>query len=135
MIPSWDDLTPSEREEYVNQDYVPRKYICTNVDTFDSETYNMADAYDNAKLDEVGLEDLLSHLTGRQKQIVEIIYLQGRTQERVAKMLGISRSSVQTHLRRAKDRLKRAFGNRKFKQKVICFCEEEEKPSHDCLGS
>jgi len=39
-----------------------------------------------------------SHLTPRQQQIITLYYFQGRTQEEIARLLGLTQSTVSRHL-------------------------------------
>jgi len=48
---------------------------------------------------------LINDLPPRQAQCIELYYFDGYTQEQIAERLEVSTSSVETHLRRAKDRL------------------------------
>jgi DNA-binding CsgD family transcriptional regulator len=104
---SWDDLTPEERESYVNQDYVPRKYILVNVETFDKDRYNIASIYDDIHIPEYCVQEMLATLTPRQREVISTIYLDGNTQEMAASILGISRRALRTHLDRARIRLRK----------------------------
>jgi RNA polymerase sigma factor (sigma-70 family) len=49
------------------------------------------------------MESILSKITSRQSQIV-VLYGQGKSYHEIALTLGISRHTVDTHLRRAKER-------------------------------
>jgi len=102
---SWDDLTPEERESYVNQDYVPRKYILVNVETFDKDKFNLASIYDDIHIEEFSVQEMLATLTTRQREVISTIYIDGNTQEAAASKLGISRRALRTHLDRARIRL------------------------------
>ena len=103
---NWDDLTPEEREQYVNQDYVSRKYILANVDTFSYERYNMASVYNELHIPEYCVREMLATLTPRQREVVSTVYLDGNTQDRAASILHMSRRALRTHLDRARHRLK-----------------------------
>ena len=62
---------------------------------------------------EPGLIPALRRLSKRQRQAVVLVHGYSYTQQEVADVLGITRSSVQRHLDRGLDRLKSAMGVRK----------------------
>ena len=106
-MPNWYEMTPEEREDYVNQDYVSRKYILVDVETFDRDRYNLASIYEDIHIPEYCVQEMLATLTPRQREVVSTIYLDGNTQERAASLLGISRRALRTHLERARTRLRK----------------------------
>ena len=55
----WDTMTEKEREDYVNQDYIPRSYILLDPDIFNDEDYNLKDLY-SARLETHGVEEVLN---------------------------------------------------------------------------
>ena len=59
---------------------------------------------------EPGLMPALRRLSRRQRQAVVLVHGYSFTQQEVAELLGITRSSVQRHLDRGLDRLKSALG-------------------------
>ena len=65
----------------------------------------------------------INSLPSKQKQIVRMIFWENMTQTEAAKKLGISRSAVQTSLRRAKDSLKNMLVKRTFHK---CVSEMNE---------
>lgn len=106
-MPNWSEMTPEEREAYVNQDYVGRKYILVDVETFDGDQYNVASIYDDIHIPEYCVQEMLATLTPRQREVISTIYLDGNTQEAAASLLRISRRALRTHLDRARVRLKK----------------------------
>ena len=56
-----------------------------------------------ARLD---LEGILNVLTGKQKEVFELVVIDGHTEREAAAMLGISKGSVQVYVRRAKNKLR-----------------------------
>lgn len=56
-----------------------------------------------ARLD---LEDILKNLTGKQKEVFELVVIDGHTEREAAAMLGLSKSSVQVYLRRGREKLR-----------------------------
>lgn len=55
------------------------------------------------------IEEALKTLTGKQRECFELVVMDGLTERQAAAQLGISRSSVQVYLRRAKNALKKYF--------------------------
>jgi len=56
-----------------------------------------------ARLD---LEGILNVLTGKQKEVFELVVIDGHTEREAAAILGISKGSVQVYVRRAKNKLR-----------------------------
>lgn len=61
---------------------------------------------------EPGLDAALRHLSGRQRAVVFLVEGLGFTHQQTADFLGVSRSTVQTHLERALRRLRTDLGVR-----------------------
>lgn len=61
---------------------------------------------------EPGLDAALRHLSGRQRAVVFLVEGLGMTHQETADFLGVSRSSVQTHLERALRHLRDELGVR-----------------------
>ena len=59
---------------------------------------------------EPGLDGALTTLTQRQRTVVLLVEGLGMTYEETSRMLGISRSSVQSHLERGLEKLRRELG-------------------------
>jgi DNA-directed RNA polymerase specialized sigma24 family protein len=59
---------------------------------------------------EPGLPGALRALTERQRACVTLVHAYGWTHQEVGDLLGLSRSSVQNHVERGLDRLRRAIG-------------------------
>lgn len=59
------------------------------------------------------LQDVMNtaRLTDRQRQAVELVYFEDKTQEEAGRTLGLSRNSIDTHLRAALDKLRKTLGN------------------------
>ncbi len=64
----------------------------------------------DSPLDEPGLPRALSHLSTMQRQTVYLVEGLGITQQEVADLLGIGRTTVQTHLERALSHLREELG-------------------------
>jgi DNA-directed RNA polymerase specialized sigma24 family protein len=106
---NWYDLTPKEREEYVNQDYVTMRHIYVDVDTFDADKYNIGSVYKEVCVEDYNLENVFEKLSRRQGEVIRLLFIEGLAQKSAAKRMGISRNSVKTHLARAKKKLRVAF--------------------------
>ena len=110
MPKTWEEMTPKEREAYVNQDYVPRRCFLLDPETlektFDSVKHNLASYYIERNIPEYDVRELLATLTPRQREVVTLIYLDGYTQEAAASKLGIKRRSLRTHVICARKRLR-----------------------------
>ena len=65
------------------------------------------------------LNEALSILTDRQREIVEMHIEDGITQEEAGSLVGLSRCSVQTHLERAKNKLRNYFGKDVIKTALV----------------
>jgi len=105
----WDNMNEEEREEYVNQDYIPRSYILANPDTFSDEEYKM----------EWGISKkcrfpykMLRCLTQKQKQIIILFFRKEMTQKEIAKKLKIKQATVSRRLSRAIKKLKEEYLNK-----------------------
>lgn len=82
-------------------DYLRKKQLFNTV-SFD-ELYKITDNYDFTK--EIELTDILNQLSKREKRIVEL-KSQGYNSNEIGKMLGISGSTVRTHLEKIRNKLK-----------------------------
>jgi len=106
-------MTPTERELFVNQDYVPRRYFLLDPETlektFDSVKHNIASLYIERNIPEYDVRELLATLTPRQRQAVTLIYLEGNTQEAAASKIGITRRALRTHVMCARKRLRTCY--------------------------
>ena len=80
-------LKPSELKVKAKLSYDPRESLYAGLD----------------------IEEALKTLTGKQKECFELVVIEGLTERQAAAQLGISRSSVQVYLRRAKGALKKYF--------------------------
>lgn len=113
IVPKWDNMTPEERESFVNQDYVPRKYFLLDPETlektFDSVKHNIASLYIERSIPEYDVRELIATLTPRQREVVTLIYLDGYTQEAAASKIGITRRALRTHVICARKRLKACY--------------------------
>lgn len=109
-MPKWNEISPAEREKYVNQDYVPRKYILLNPDIFDAK-YNIASLYDEFHINEYDVQNLLSILTKKQKEAITLYFLEGKTQKEIAEKLGISQQAVFFRIRCARRKLEKMYKN------------------------
>ena len=109
MAKTWYDMTEKEREEYVSQDYCTMKHISVDVDSFDSKKYSMDAIYDNMCIEEYDVDNVFTHLSDRQTEIIKLLFLEGLAQKLAAKKLGISRNSVKTHLARARAKLRKIY--------------------------
>jgi RNA polymerase sigma factor (sigma-70 family) len=113
MFKTWEEMTPKEREAYINQDYVPRKYFLLDPETiektFDSVRHNIASFYVERSIPEYDVRELLATLTPRQREVITLLYLEGYTQEAAASKLGIKRRSLRTHVICARRRLKTCY--------------------------
>lgn len=111
MGKTWDEMTPKEREEFINQDYVSNKFHIVDPAqmerVYDREIYNLASGYNDRHIPEYDVQCMLAVLTQRQRDIIKLIYLDGETQENAAAKLGISRRALRTHVERARDKLKK----------------------------
>jgi RNA polymerase sigma factor (sigma-70 family) len=111
MVKTWDEMTPKEREEWVNQDFVSNKFHIVDpaqLDrVYDGAVYTLASGYEDRHIPEYDVQCMLAVLTQRQRDIIRLIYLEGRTQEDAAEILGNSRRALRTHVERARDKLKR----------------------------
>jgi RNA polymerase sigma factor (sigma-70 family) len=102
---SWDELNNLEREEYVNQDYVPRKYILVDTDTFENNCV-IASECSERHIDEHLVQDMLNYLTDKQKKVITLYYIEGWTHKRIADLFGISESAVRSRIQWARKRLR-----------------------------
>lgn len=59
---------------------------------------------------EPGLTDALTHLSKMQRQVVYLVEGLGMSQREVAEFLGVGRTTVETHLERGMNRLRRDLG-------------------------
>lgn len=111
MDKTWDELTPKERETYINQDYKANKFHIVDpvvIDRmYDNEKYSVASCYNEVHIPEHDVQCMLAVLTKRQRDIIKLIYLDGETQEAAAEKIGISRRALRTHIERAKDKLRK----------------------------
>ena len=105
----WDEMTPEEREAYVNQDYCTMKHISVDVDTFDSSKYNIASVYQDMCIDDYNIEGIFEYLSKRQAEVLNLLFIEGMAQKSAAKRLGISRNSVKTHLARVRKKLRKIY--------------------------
>lgn len=55
------------------------------------------------------METLLNELTAKQRQVVQLMYVEGYKQSEIAKMLGISSAGVKKHLDKAKAFIKKNY--------------------------
>lgn len=55
------------------------------------------------------MEELLNELTAKQRQVVQLMYVEGYKQSEIAKMLGISSAGVKKHLDKAKAFIKKNY--------------------------
>lgn len=55
------------------------------------------------------MEELLNELTAKQRQVVQLMYVEGFKQSEIAKMLGISSAGVKKHLDKAKAYIKKNY--------------------------
>ena len=109
-MPKWKDLSSREREDYVNQDYIGITYnLLYDIDSFSNEDVAIADKNAAYGLDEYGVEDLLSVLTDKQKEAVILYYLKGKSEYKIAKILGTTRSAIQKRICMARKRLKNRY--------------------------
>ena len=103
-------MTPKEREDYVNQDYVSRKYFLISQETlektFEEGKHSLASYYSEMSIPEYDVRELIATLTPRQREVVTLLYLDGYTQEAAASKLGIKRRSLRTHVICARRRLR-----------------------------
>jgi RNA polymerase sigma factor (sigma-70 family) len=106
---NWYELTSKEREEYVNQDYVTMRHIYVDVDTFDSDKYNINTVYKEICVEDYNLENIFEKLSRRQGEVIRLLFIEGLAQKNAAKRMCISRNSVKTHLARAKKKLRAAY--------------------------
>ena len=68
----------------------------------DNSVNNLRDEkYTAEKFDTIGLRKQLTHLKNDQKQIIDLAYFSGFTQEEIAKQLGIPLGTVKTRMRTA----------------------------------
>lgn len=101
-------MTPSEREKYVNQDYVPRSYICVDTDMF-SDEYMIASSYENMYLPESSVDYFSQFLTDKQVEVIKLRFIKGMTFGKIAEMLGITKTSVLNRLENARKKLKKLY--------------------------
>lgn len=60
----------------------------------------------NTILSSMNVEDILSNLSGKQRECFELVVIDGMTEREAALKLNISKSSVQVYIRRSKEKLK-----------------------------
>jgi RNA polymerase sigma factor (sigma-70 family) len=111
MVKTWYEMTPKEREDWVNQDFVSNKFHIVDPSqldrVYDGAVYTLASGYNDRHIPEYDVQCMLAVLTKRQRDIIRLIYLEGETQENAAAKLGISRRALRTHVERARDKLKK----------------------------
>lgn len=109
-MPKWEDLSPKERERYVNQDYVGITYnLLYDMEAFSEEDVGIAEKSSCYGLEEYGIDGLLCMLTPKQKEVVVLYYLKGKSEYKIAKMLGTTRSAIQKRLALARERLREKY--------------------------
>jgi RNA polymerase sigma factor (sigma-70 family) len=108
MAQTWDTMTPKERNKYINQDFVPRSYMLVDPDTFTDEHSTVKDMFD-ARLETHGIEHMLSHLTDKQQEAVEMHYLHGMTLRQIGKEIGIAQQNVRNRLEFARKKLRKLY--------------------------
>ncbi|HEX6946251.1 MAG TPA: sigma-70 family RNA polymerase sigma factor [Acidimicrobiia bacterium] len=65
---------------------------------------------DTSRSFEPGLPEALNGLTAAQRQVVVLVYAMGYSHREVARLLGLSPATVQTHLTRGLVKLRRSLG-------------------------
>ncbi len=114
----WEDLTPSERKKYINQDQVNRDYIFVDPDTFSTTDMSIvASIYKSCSVEEYGVDDILDLLTEKQREVVVLRFIKGKSEYKIADMIGISRSGVEKRIRLARQKLRNKY-NEVFINKV-----------------
>jgi DNA-directed RNA polymerase specialized sigma24 family protein len=109
-MPKWEDLSPKQRERYVNQDYVGITYnLLYDMEHFSDEDVGIAEKSSCYGLEEYGIDGILNLLTTKQREVVLLYYLKGKSEYKIAKMLGITRGAVQKRLFLAKKRLEEKY--------------------------
>ena len=91
-------MTPENRERYVNQDYVSRKYVLLDPDIFASET-SFLELYSFLCIKEYGTDNVLNRLTDKQREAIILYYIEGKTQNYIASELHISQQAVHNRVR------------------------------------
>lgn len=106
----WDEMTSVERRKYVNQDQVNRDYIFVNPDTFSTTDMSIvASIYRSFSVEEYGTDELLSVLTEKQREVVVLRFIRGKSEYKIADMLGITRSAVEKRIRLARNKLRSKY--------------------------
>ena len=74
-----------------------------------SDVYSLASKSNNIVPEEIGLRDLLENLDNKYKEILNLIYFKGFTQQEVSEELNIPLGTVKTRLRTALRNLRELF--------------------------
>lgn len=85
-----------------------------SIDTLRSKSYNIRkqnrelteNVYDaagtvNLEIDKIGLRKLITNLKDEQKELIELAYFQGYTQDEISKLLNVPLGTIKTRLRNA----------------------------------
>jgi RNA polymerase sigma factor (sigma-70 family) len=78
-------------------------------DSLDTLVYSSGGASVNP--DHIGLRELVQRLDVKYRELIEMVYFKGYTQEEVAQETGIPLGTIKTRLRHAIGELRRVFGN------------------------
>lgn len=103
-MPEWKDMTPKEREDYVNQDYVQKSYITIDVDSISTET-NIASEQEFYKIPHEGIRFFKKYLTKKQYEVIMLKFYHGLSFQQMADKLNISKISAYNRYEWAKKKI------------------------------
>lgn len=104
-------MTPENRELYVNQDYVSKKYVLLDPDIFSSEN-SFLETYSFLCIKEYGTDGVLDYLTHKQREAIILYYIDGKTQNFIASELKISQQAVHNRIRGTEKKLRKRMENK-----------------------
>jgi len=79
------------------------------IQSIDNHVYNQASKNHRIKPDEVGVKEVLNNLEDKYKEVVDLIYFKGYTQQEVSEHLNIPIGTVKSRLRIALRELRNIF--------------------------
>lgn len=139
---NWEDMTPEERDEYINQDQVGEDdkilYVGGDVQLDwlrmnRSEWGNYSEVVHDYELGEEEIKVLKKcGLTKRQEECLLMYFKDYMTEEEIADELEIAQQVVSEHLEKAKERLYKELIKRRELRKWIEGCKEMTDRQREC---
>ena len=107
----YEELRNLDRKEYNNYRKESKKYTSLDDDGVWSacEDEDIEQLFENKKSKEERLHEAIDKLKPAQKEIIMMSYFEGKTQEEIAEILGITQGAVSQRLTTAEKNLKKLF--------------------------